>query len=82
MVDRIRNIIARFPEDEDAIRDMIRKDRAFNALCQEYADTSNELERLGKLKNPEAVIQANGLRNRRVAIEEELLTTIEGYKPI
>jgi len=82
MVDRIRNIIARFPEDENAIRDLIRKDRSFDALCQEYADTGKELERLIKLKNSDAALQADGLRQRYVAVEEELLTIIEGYRPV
>jgi uncharacterized protein YdcH (DUF465 family) len=82
MVDRIRNIITRFPEDETAIRDLIRKDRGFDALCQEYADTAKELEKLMKQMDPDAATQADGLRQRYVAVEEELLTIIEGYRPL
>lgn len=82
MVDRIRTILTRFPEDENAVRDLIRKNRGFDALCQEYADIGKELEQLTKRKDPDAAIEADGLRQRWVAVEEELLTIMEGYKPI
>jgi hypothetical protein len=82
VVHRIRNILARFPENEEAVRVLIREDRQFEALCREYAKTSQELEDLAKLIGPDAAIQADALRKRRVAVEEEILTTIEGYNPV
>lgn len=82
MVDRIRNILVRFPEDENAVRDLILRNRVFDALCQEYADIGKELERLTKRQDPDAVMEADGLRQRGVAVEEALLTMMEGYKPI
>lgn len=82
MVDRIRNILVRFPEDENAVRDLILKNRDFDALCQEYADIGKELERLTKRQDPDAAMEADGLRQRGVAVEEALLTMMEGYKPI
>ena len=81
MVERIRNIIARFPENEEALRELIQKNRDVDRLCQEYANIGRELDDLAKLKGPEAVVQADGLRKRRMAIEEGLLTAIEGYRP-
>jgi uncharacterized protein YdcH (DUF465 family) len=82
MIERVRSIIARFPENEEAVRELIEENRDFDALCEEYANISKELEDLAKLEGPEVAVQADGLRKRRMAIEEELLTTIEGYRPI
>lgn len=82
MVDRIRSLIARFPENEDAIRELIRTDRGFDALCQEYADAGLELVRLARLRDPTVADQVDGLRKQRMAIEEELLTAMEGYNPV
>ena len=82
MVDRIRNLIARFPEDERTVRELIRNDRDFNALCDEYAEIDKELQRLAKLKDPTAAVEADGLQKRRMAVEEELLTLMEGYQPV
>jgi uncharacterized protein YdcH (DUF465 family) len=81
MIQRVRSIIARFPENEQAVRQLIQANRDFDALCQEYANIGNELEDLAKLEGPEVAVQADGLRKRRMAIEEELLTAIEGYRP-
>jgi hypothetical protein len=36
MVERIRSLLAQFPEDEVAARELITKDAIFDALCQEY----------------------------------------------
>jgi hypothetical protein len=79
VVNRIRNVLARFPEAEEVVRRLIRENRDFDALCQEYEDTNRELEELAKLADPAAAIQAEGLRKRRMIVEEELLTVIEGY---
>jgi hypothetical protein len=81
MIDRIRSIIARFPENEEAVYELIRKNRDFDTLCQEYASIGKELEDLAKRKSAEVAVQADGLRKPRMAIEEELLTVIEGYRP-
>ena len=67
MVERIREILNRFPENEEAVRELIRANPDFDALCQEYKDITQELRRL---------------EGRRGAVEEELLTRIEGYEPV
>jgi uncharacterized protein YdcH (DUF465 family) len=82
MIERVRSIIARFLENEEAVRQLIEENRDFDFLCQEYANVGKELEDLAKLEGPEVAVQADGLRKRRMAIEEELLTTIEGYRPV
>ncbi|MDJ1159910.1 hypothetical protein QNA08_16960 [Chelatococcus sp. SYSU_G07232] len=82
MVDRIRSILARFPENEEAVRRLIDEIPAFDALCDEYRDASREIEELAKLTTAEAAARADALRRRRQAIEEEILTAIEGHEPV
>jgi hypothetical protein len=73
MVERIRPLLARFPENEEIVRRLVATDATFNALCHEYrkvidllGNTPAEDERLTQL---------------RASLEEELLTRIEGYQP-
>jgi hypothetical protein len=82
MVKRIHDLIERFPEDENAVRAMIMTDPDFNALCEEYKVVVEELRQVMEADVSDEASDAFGLRLRRVAIEEELLTRIEGYKPI
>ena len=65
-VESIRHLLDRFAEDEATVRDLIERDPTFAALCQEYRQTENELQRL---------------RRRHEQVEEELLARIEGYRP-
>jgi uncharacterized protein YdcH (DUF465 family) len=81
MVERIRDLIDRFPEDEETIRQLIRSDPTFDSLCQEYKDIGDELRRLERRSDPAAAAEAEELKMRRRAVEEELLTRIEGYRP-
>ncbi len=81
MVERIRDLIERFPEDEETVRQLIKSDPAFDSLCQEYKDIGDELRRLERERNPGAATEAEGLKMRRQAVEEELLARIEGYRP-
>jgi hypothetical protein len=78
MVHRISDILARFPESEQAVRQLIQQSAEFAALCQEYEDTSREL---GHFTTMMETIEADALRKRSMAIEEEILTKIEGYQP-
>jgi uncharacterized protein YdcH (DUF465 family) len=81
MVERIRDLIKRFPEDEEAIRQLIKSDAIFDSLCQEYKDIGDELGRLERRSDPGAATEVEGLKMRRRAVEEDLLTRIEGYRP-
>lgn len=75
MVERIRSLMVRFPEDEATVRSMIRHDHYFDALCQEYGDIGRELDNTSDTPDAEAAAAlADALRKRRTAIEEELLT--------
>jgi uncharacterized protein YdcH (DUF465 family) len=82
MIHRISNIIGRFPEDENAIRELMRSDPKFDALCEEYASISKELEQLTQMKGQDVTAKTTALRKQLVAIEEEVLTVIEGYRPV
>jgi uncharacterized protein YdcH (DUF465 family) len=81
MVERIRDLIARFPEDEETVRQLIKSDPTFDSLCQEYKDIGDDLRRLERKPDPRARTEAEGLKMRRQAVEEELLARIEGYRP-
>ena len=63
----IRHLLDRFPEDETAVRGLIEQDPIFAALCREYHQTEEEIQRL---------------RERLEQLDEELVTRIEGYAPI
>ena len=82
MVERIRHLLDRFPEDEETIRGLITRDADFEALCQEYQQTEQELHRLEDQGAAGGGAEATELRHRYEAIEEELLARIEGYRPV
>jgi hypothetical protein len=73
MVERIRSLLAQFPEDEGVVRELVAKDASFDALCQEYRKV---VDLLGKL---EAHVKL--LKERRAWLEEQLLMRIEGQPP-
>ena len=63
----IRHLLDRFPEDETAVRGLIEQDPTFAALCREYHQTEEEIQRL---------------RERLEQVDEELVTRLEGYTPM
>ena len=76
MVERIRSLLARFPEDEATARRLVATNARFNALCQEYREIIELLDRFGaELDRFEAEVEP--LRQRRAWLEVELLTRIE-----
>jgi uncharacterized protein YdcH (DUF465 family) len=81
-IERIRSIIARFAENEDSVRELMQTDPRFDAPYEEYAAIGSQLDELTRSKSPIADSQASELQKRRVVLEEELLTTIEGHRPI
>lgn len=85
MVERIRSLLAQFPEDEVAARDLIAKDASFDALCQEYRKVvdlldsfETEIKQLMQFRPSAEVTQ---LKHLRASLEEQLLSRIEGYEP-
>jgi hypothetical protein len=73
MVERIRSLLARFPEDEEAVRQLVAADARFNALCHEYRKVIGLIEAYA--------IETKRLRERKAFLEEELLACIEGHRP-
>ncbi len=82
MIERIRELIERFPEDEGLVRELMQSDSTFDALCQEYKQSADELRRLDVMGGSAAVSEANWLKQRRCSLEQEILAKIEGYRPV
>jgi hypothetical protein len=75
MIEEMRRLLERFPEDEQTIGELLQKDEAFRSMCQEYHHIDSELQNA----DPEA---AKDLTHRRASLEEELMRRIEGYQPV
>jgi hypothetical protein len=73
MVERIRWLLAGFPEDEEAVRQLVAADARLDALCHEYR------KMIGLIEAYET--ETKRLRGRRAFLEEELLARIEGHRP-
>jgi uncharacterized protein YdcH (DUF465 family) len=82
MVERIRSLLAQFPEDEAAARELIAKDASFDALCQEYRNVVDLLDGFEtEIKQLHASAEVTRLKHLRASLEERLLSRIEGYEP-
>src|SRR5262249_5312670 len=85
MVERIRSLLAQFPEDETAVRGLAASDSNFNALCQEYRKVVDLLDRFDtevkRFTQLRALTEVTRLTHLRASLEEELLSRIEGYEP-
>lgn len=82
MTDLMHQIGDRFPENKDVIRLLQETDSTFVTLCEVYVAINDRLDALAHTKSAEASARTNALRELCTAIEEELLTAIEGYRPI
>ena len=85
MVERIRSLLAQFPEDEAAVRELVSSDASFDALCQEYRKVIELLDRFDTevkwFTQLRALTEVARLTDLRASLEEELLSRIEGYEP-
>ena len=79
IVECIRPLLARFSEDEEVVRRLVATDGTFDALCHQYCRVIDLLKAYEAQADQDAEIE--WLRKRRAALEEELLTRIEGYQP-
>ncbi len=84
MVERIRPLIDRYPEYDQVVLDLLERNGLFVTLCQEYSELNDQLTRLEKGDGKYLHLQSEtkGLRNWRQAVEEEILTLIEGCCPV
>ena len=75
MADTLQQVIARFPEHEATIRALSGSHTGFDTLCREYGEVTRGLEQLG----PGGVegLEADELRRRRTALEEELIALVQ-----
>ena len=73
MVERIRSLLARFPEDEETVRELVARDANFDALCEEYSQVIDMLRSFE--------VRVKLLKERRACLEEKLLMRIEGQPP-
>ena len=79
VVECIRPLLARFSENEEAVRRLLATDESFDALCHQYRHVIELLESCKSKVDLEA--GAEQLEQRRARLEEQLLTRIEGYQP-
>ncbi len=83
MVERIRSLLARFPENEETVRRIVATDASFNALCHEYRKVIELLDRfeveVKRLTQLQAEVKR--LTGLKASLEEELLSRIEGHEP-
>jgi hypothetical protein len=79
VVERIRPLLARFSEDEETVRRLVEADESFDALCHQYRHVIDLLEGYEAEVGHEAEVEQ--IEQRRAALEEQLLTRIEGYQP-
>jgi len=75
MIEEMRQLLERFPEDEQTIGELLQNDETFRSLCQEYRNID------GELRNADSEA-ARDLTHRRAALEEEMMRRIEGYQPV
>lgn len=90
MVERIRLLLSKFPEDEGTVRLLVATDPSFDALCQQYRKVIELLDgfeaEVGRLRkvidyHDRFEAEVKRLTRLRVSLEEQLLTRIEGYQP-
>ncbi len=82
MIERIRELIERFPVDEGLVCVLMQSDSAFDALCQEYKQSTDELRRWEVMGGFTAGSEANRLKERLCWLEHEILAKIEGHRPV
>jgi len=82
MTDPMQKMVEQFPDKTDVIRQLRDANSDFENLCQEYAIVSDRLDALTEAKGSDEPARVRALRERRIALEEEILTRIEGHNPV
>ena len=77
MSDDRRRVLDRFPDFRQRIMDLYDTSANFNALCREYGSVSEAIGRLEGSVDPNAEVEAQGLRRRRAGLEDELLAMMQ-----
>jgi len=76
MSENIRHLIERFPEMEERIRTLWQTNAAFEALTHRHGEVSEQLQRYAG-EGAEPGREAEELRRRRAALEEEMMTIMD-----
>jgi uncharacterized protein YdcH (DUF465 family) len=82
MIDPISKLVEQVPENKDVIRLLQETNSQFGTLCKAYGTLNDKLDALDRIKGSNALARASALRQQLMTIEEELLTMIEGYRPV
>jgi len=82
MIDPISKLVEQVPENKDVIRLLQETNSQFDTLCKAYGTLNDKLDALDRSKGSNALARASALRQQLMTIEEELLTMIEGYRPV
>jgi uncharacterized protein YdcH (DUF465 family) len=77
MTDPIRRIVERFPDFRERIKALNEPGSNFNALCHEYGQVADRLGRTEASREADSEQQADRLRRRRDALEQQLLAMMQ-----
>jgi uncharacterized protein YdcH (DUF465 family) len=76
----IHHVLARFPEHSETIESLKQTNPAFEELCHRYGHVVERLLGLGPAAKTDSLPEAQDLRKRRVALEEELMLAINSNR--
>jgi hypothetical protein len=71
-------VLERFPEHEESIRELARRDRQFGELCGDYEECVAALQRF-RARGGEALGPVEEYTEFRVGLEHELLAAIVAF---
>ena len=77
MSDDRQQVLDRFSDYRQLIMDLFDTSANFDSLCREYGSLSEAIGRLEGATGPGAEVEAEGLRRRRAALEDELLAMMQ-----
>ena len=77
MPDYMSRLLDRSPDLGQRIADLYDRSANFNGLCREYGSLSEAIGGLEGSSELDAEIEAEGLRRRRAALEDELLAMMQ-----
>jgi len=75
-----RHATERFPQRAEAIERLSRSNPDFDDLCHEYGRAVEELRALENSTRTDAFPEAEKIKKRRVALEEELLLYMDSNR--
>lgn len=76
MLEKIRHLIGRFPDKENEIRQLWQTNAAFESLAHRHSEVSERLRSLSG-QGGEPGREAEELRRRQAALEDEMLTIMD-----